>query len=118
MSGDIARSYFRGSLIAAIVAFAFLSLLAIDTAYFPIDLQVTLALQSLKYPILAALMSAISWLGFSPQSFIITGIIIGLLYGFGLHWEGVMAAFAAVFVAGYEYPGKNCRLTARARTPI
>jgi len=42
-------------------------------------------------------MSLISWPGFSPQSIIIAGLIILVIYGFGLHWEAFMALIAAVF---------------------
>jgi membrane-associated phospholipid phosphatase len=45
-------------------------------------------------------MSLISWPGFVPQSMIITGLIIALIYSFGLHWEAVMALFAALFSTG------------------
>jgi membrane-associated phospholipid phosphatase len=43
------------------------------------------------------LMSLVSWPGFGPQNIIIAGLIILLIYGFGLHWEAVMALIAAVF---------------------
>ncbi len=42
-------------------------------------------------------MIAVSWPGFGPQSMIITGLIVLMIYGFGLHWEAVMALIAAVF---------------------
>jgi membrane-associated phospholipid phosphatase len=42
-------------------------------------------------------MSLTSWPGFSPQAMIIAGLIILLIFGFGLQWEGVMALIAAVF---------------------
>ena len=37
-------------------------------------------------------MTAISWLGFSPQSVIITVVIILLILGLGLQWEALVAS--------------------------
>ena len=42
-------------------------------------------------------MVALSWPGFGPQSVIITALIVLMIYGFGLHWEAVVALIAAVF---------------------
>ena len=92
------RTYlFEIGLIAVIGAFTTLTILVKTTPSFPIDLAITRALQSITNPIFAALMDAISWPGFSPQSFIIPILIVGLLYAFGLHWEAVVALFAALF---------------------
>jgi membrane-associated phospholipid phosphatase len=78
-------------------AFAVLTFLVKTTPSFAIDLQVTRAIQLINFPNFALLMILISWPGFSPQNMIIAGLIILLIYGFGLHWEAVMALFAAVF---------------------
>ena len=94
------RSYlFVLGLIAVIGAFTTLTILVKTTPSFPIDLAITQVLQSIDAPAFARLMDAISWPGFSPQSIIISIIIVGLLYVFGLHWEAVVAIFAAVFPA-------------------
>ena len=45
-------------------------------------------------------MVAVSWLGFSPQSVIITGLIILLILGFGLQWEALVALIAALLSIG------------------
>jgi len=45
-------------------------------------------------------MNLISWPGFGPQSMIITALTIFMIYGLGLHWEALMALFAAVFSTG------------------
>jgi undecaprenyl-diphosphatase len=42
-------------------------------------------------------MSAVSWPGFSPQSFIIPVLIVLLIYSFGLRWEAVASLVAALF---------------------
>ena len=81
-------------------AFAVLTFLVKTTPFFSIDLQITKTLQSLNFPLFAGLMSLISWVGFFPQSLIITGLNILLIYGFGLHWEALMSLAAAVLVQG------------------
>ena len=45
-------------------------------------------------------MVAVSWLGFSPQSEIITALIILLILGFGLQWEALVAVIAAILSTG------------------
>jgi len=88
---------FQLSLLLITAAFAVLTFLVKITPSFTIDLQITRAIQSLNFPFFAFLMTLVSWPGFSPQTIIITGLIILLIYGFGLHWEAVMAFIAAVF---------------------
>ena len=96
---DYRRYLFQIGLIAVIGAFVTLMALVKFTPSFPIDLAITRALQSITNPIFAWLMDAISWFGFSPQSFIIPLVIVGVLYAFGFHWESVAASFAAFFPA-------------------
>ena len=81
-------------------AFGVLTFLVKTTPSFPIDLQITRGIQSINIPGFSGLMVAVSWLGFSPQSEIITGLIILLILGFGLQWEALMALFAALFSVG------------------
>lgn len=88
---------FQGTLVAVAGAFAVLTFLVKTMPSFTIDVQVTRAIQLLNFPYFAQLMNVVSWPGFSPQSMIITGLLIILIYGFGLHWEAVMALIAAVF---------------------
>lgn len=88
---------FQGLLISFAIAFAGLTFLVKTIPSFPIDLQITRAIQAINIPSFAWLMGVISWIGFNPQSFIITGLIVVLIYAFGLHWEAVMAFIAAVF---------------------
>ncbi|HTP03326.1 MAG TPA: phosphatase PAP2 family protein [Anaerolineales bacterium] len=87
---------FQGALIAASSTFAFLTLLAKTTPFFPLDLQITRDIQLVSNPAFAALMTAISWPGFPPQSFVIPALVAALLYGLGLHWEAVAALIVAV----------------------
>ncbi len=88
---------FRVALVFVAGAFAGLTFLVKTMPSFAIDLQITRAIQLINFPAFALLMSLISWPGFSPQAMIIAGLIILLIYGFGLHWEAVMALIAAVF---------------------
>src|SRR6266508_6638640 len=92
------RTYlFQIGLFAVIGAFTTLTILVKTTPSFPIDLQVTRTLQSISSPLFAAVMSLISWPGFSPQSFLIPLLIAADYYWFGFHWEAVAAVFAALF---------------------
>jgi undecaprenyl-diphosphatase len=88
---------FRVALVSVAGAFSVLTFLVKAMPFFALDLKITRAVQLLNFPSFALLMSLISWPGFSPQAMIITGLIILLIYGFGLHWEAVMALIAAVF---------------------
>jgi membrane-associated phospholipid phosphatase len=73
-----------------------LTFLVKTTPSFSIDLQITKAIQLITLPSFAFLMSLISWPGFFPQTMIIAGVIILLIYTFGLHWEALMALIAAL----------------------
>jgi membrane-associated phospholipid phosphatase len=81
-------------------AFGVLTFLVKTTPSFPIDLQITRGIQSINIPVFGGLMVVVSWLGFSPQSAIITGLIILLILGFGLQWEALMALIAALLSIG------------------
>ena len=91
---------FQVTLVIVAAAFGVLTFLVKTLPSFAIDLQITRAIQLINFPFFSALMSAVSWPGFSPQSLIITGLIVLLIYGFGLHWEAVMALAAAIFETG------------------
>lgn len=91
---------FQGILILGVVIFGALAFFASTTAYFPVDLQVTLALQTIRSAPFSGAMSLISWLGYSPQSYLVTVVIVGLIYAFGFRWEAVSAAAAAAFSEG------------------
>jgi membrane-associated phospholipid phosphatase len=87
---------FQLSLFAAIGAFAVLTFMVKTIPSFPIDLEIERALQSINSPIFAALMSLISWPGFSPQSFILSVLIVLAIYLLGLRWEAITALVAAL----------------------
>lgn len=88
--------FFQALLFVAIIAFAFLTFLVKTIPSFPVDLQITRAIQSIHSPFFAGLMQLISWPGFLPQSIIITLLIALLLYVYGLRWESVTALLAAL----------------------
>jgi undecaprenyl-diphosphatase len=87
---------FQVSLLAAIAAFGVLTFLVKTTPSFPIDLQIERAIQSINSPIFAGLMYLISWPGFSPQSFILSVLIVLAIYLFGFQWEATTALVAAL----------------------
>ena len=81
-------------------AFGALTFLVKTTPSFPIDLLITRGIQSINIPSFGWLMVAVSWLGFSPQSIIITALIIILILVFGLQWEALVALIAALLSIG------------------
>ena len=87
---------FQVALFSALGAFAVLTLMVSSTPFFAIDLQITRSLQAIQSPLFAAIMSLISWPGFLPQSLIMAGFAVWLLYRYGLHWEAVTVLFASL----------------------
>jgi len=98
---------FRLTLVIVACAFAVLTFLVKTMPSFTIDLQITRGVQMINFPPFAWLMTVISWPGFSPQSMIITGLIILLIFGIGLHWEAVMALVAALLSTGINLAVKD-----------
>jgi membrane-associated phospholipid phosphatase len=94
------RTYlFMIGLIAIVGAFTTLTILVKTTPSFPIDLAITRAIQSITWPPFATLMDLVSWPGFPPQSFILSLLVILIVYALGFHWEAVAALFAGFFTA-------------------
>ena len=87
---------FQVSLVLAIAAFGVLTFMVKTTPLFTWDIQITRAIQTINSPIFAALMSLISWFGFPPQSFILSLLIVLLIYFLGLRWEAISALVAAL----------------------
>lgn len=77
-------------------SFATLTFLVKTTPLFPVDIQITRTIQTINSPIFEAAMRLISWPGFSPQSYILSVLIVLLIYSFGLQWEAVAAFVAAL----------------------
>jgi undecaprenyl-diphosphatase len=91
---------FRVALVSIAGGFAALTFLVKAIPFFALDLKITRAVQLINLPAFALVMNLISWPGFDPQAIFITGLIILLIYGLGLHWEAVMALIAAVSTTG------------------
>jgi len=85
---------FQLYLVLAIVAFGTLSFFAHSNNYFPIDLQATLAIQSINNIVVDIVMRFISVLGYAPQGSLIPVLVIALLFVTGLKWESVVTAFS------------------------
>src|SRR5579859_4315775 len=84
-------SVFQGYMVLAVVVFFMLALLAHTVAYFTFDVTITRAVQTFNAGWFAALMYALSWIGFAPQGWIIAGVVFLFLYVSGLKWETVVA---------------------------
>jgi undecaprenyl-diphosphatase len=78
-----------------IVAFLSLTFLVVTVSTSTIDLNITKGLQSIKNPAFSWIMTSISWVGFWPQAFILTSIIIVFIYRLGYHWESAALLIAA-----------------------
>ncbi len=87
---------FQVALFSAIGAFAVLTYIVKMTPLLALDIQITRSVQSINSPLFAAVMNAISWPGFGPQSLILSAFIVLLIYTLGLEWEAVAAAAAAI----------------------
>jgi membrane-associated phospholipid phosphatase len=81
---------FMTYLIIAVVIFIVLAVLAKTIAYFTFDVTITGALQTFHAGWFDGLMGALSWIGFAPQAWVITLIILAFLYASGLKWETVV----------------------------
>jgi membrane-associated phospholipid phosphatase len=104
---------FQITLVLVAGAFAVLTFLVKTMPSFAIDLQITKAIQLINFPPFALLMDLVSWPGFGPQSMIIAGLIILLIYGFGFHWEAVTALFAVMFTTAINVLVKELILRPR-----
>jgi len=83
-------------LIGAVVAFIILAVLAKTIAYFTFDVTITRALQTYHAGWFDALMDTLTWIGFGPQAWVITLIVLLFLYASGLKWETIVAGVSVV----------------------
>jgi len=98
---SLLRSWrFEVGLLVAVVAAGLFAWVARTVAYFPIDVQLTRAIQSIENPWIVQLFHAIGWIGFPPQSNYIFGTVILALFLVGLRLEALMTLFAAAGSAG------------------
>lgn len=84
----------------AVGAFVVLALLAKTVAYFTFDVTVTTAVQRIGAGWFRAIMAFLSWIGFPPQAYIISALILIFLYVSGLKWEMVVSAASLVLGSG------------------
>lgn len=100
-------SLFQGYLIAAIVIFLILAVLAHTVAYFTFDVTITQAVQAINAVWFSVLMQFLSWMGFAPQVNLITVLVVAFLYLTGLKWEAVVSL---VSVVGISIVGATIKL--------
>jgi len=81
-----------------LAAFAVLTFLVITVPSFSIDINISRGLQLINNPVFSGLMTFISWVGFSPQSFIASAVIIVILFVLGYRWESAAALVVSVIV--------------------
>lgn len=87
---------FRVALASIILSFFTLAFLVETTPSFPIDLQITRAIQSIDSPFFEGFMRVVSWAGFFPQSILITFLVGFTLYMSDFRWEAITAVLAAL----------------------
>lgn len=87
---------FQGYVLAALVVFAALALLANTAPVFQPDVHITRELQDDLPAWFSIVMQVVSWPGYVIPSAVITGLIVGFLAVTGLRWEAITALFAAV----------------------
>ena len=93
---------FQFMLIVTTGAFAVLTFLVKTTPSFPIDVAITRGLQTVKLPYFSEFMQLISWPGFPPQSYLLSLLVILIIYFLGLRWESVAALVAAILPAVFS----------------
>jgi len=91
---------FQAYLVLATLGFGTLVVLANMFSYFSIDLTVTRAVQTINFAWFTTLMWAVSFIGYTPQMYFLVAVVCLVLFGIGLRWEGIMAAFSVAGVAG------------------
>ena len=83
----------------AIIAFVVLALAARTTPYFPLDLTVARAVQSIPAPWFHSFMVAVSWPGFPPQVYIFVVIVAIAFYAGHRRREAVYLVVSSVGIA-------------------
>ena len=83
-------------LIVAVVAFVILAVIAKTVAYFTFDVTITRAMQTFNAGWIDAVMRVLTWIGFTPQAWIISLVVLVFLYASGLKWETVVSFVSLV----------------------
>ena len=82
---------FQVYVVVAVIAFAVLAFFASYINYWPADLSITLAVQSIQFAPFDWIMRYLTVIGFAPQVRIIWALVAVFLFITGLRWESVMA---------------------------
>jgi membrane-associated phospholipid phosphatase len=90
---------FLGYLVAAIIIFVILAVLARTVAYFAFDVTITHAVQGIRLAWFAGFLYALSWIGFTPQAYLVSLIFILLLYASGLKWETMVSVVSLILIS-------------------
>jgi undecaprenyl-diphosphatase len=98
--------------------FGVLTFLVKTIQSFPIDLVITEGIQSINFAPFGSLMIAISWLGFWPQSGLITLTIVVVILFYGLQWEALSAILAAILTTAVNVLVKDLIQRPRPSNPI
>lgn len=91
---------FQAYLVLATLGFGAMVVLANMFNYFSIDLTVTRAVQTINFAWFTTLMWFVSFIGYTPQMYILVAAVTLVLFGIGLRWEGIMAGVSVAGVAG------------------
>jgi membrane-associated phospholipid phosphatase len=105
---------FQAYLIIAVFFFIVLAIVAKTVAYFTFDVTITHAVQSFHAAWFSSIMAALTWMGFPPQTLIISAAILLMLWVSGLKWE---MAVATVSLIGISALGLGIKLLVERPRP-
>jgi membrane-associated phospholipid phosphatase len=80
---------FQAYLVIATIGFGLLVVLASMFSYFPVDLSISRAVQTIHVAWFASLMWWVSLIGYAPQIYVLVAVVTILLFVTGLRWEAV-----------------------------
>jgi membrane-associated phospholipid phosphatase len=90
---------FQLYVLLASAGFVALAVAAHARPYFAVDLAITKFIQSYHGQVFDFVMRAVSWIGFTPQSYFVGGAFLLTLFVLGYRWETLAALFAAAVSA-------------------
>ena len=105
---------FQLYVLLATLAFAALAFFAHSVNYFPLDVQITLAIQSIHNGVFDVLMRYLTILGFAPQATLLSALTVLFLFTSGLKWEALAAGFS---VTGASALGQLAKLVVARPRP-
>ncbi len=87
---------FLGYLVVGVTVFVFLAVIAKTVAYLTFDVTITHAVQAFHAGWFDILMYSLSWIGFTPQVYVISFLVLAFLYASGLKWETMVSLVSLV----------------------